>query len=87
MIAFFAVLITGRYPEGSLNYVVGVFRWGCRVGAYVLLLTDEYPPFSLDDDPSYPATLEIEYPEHGRPLAAAGPLAADLPYVRRRPPV
>jgi len=47
--AWFAILFTGRYPEGLFNYVVGVFRWGLRVNAYAfLLVTDEYPPFSLN---------------------------------------
>ena len=46
-LSFFAVLFTGRYPEGMRNYVVGVMRWGHRVGAYVGLMTDRYPPFSL----------------------------------------
>jgi hypothetical protein len=72
IIAFFAVLFTGRYPRGIFDFVLGVLRWSWRVNAYVYLLRDEYPPFSLDDDPSYPATLEIEYPEDGidnwRPL-------------------
>jgi Domain of unknown function (DUF4389) len=72
IIAFFAVLFTGRYPRGIFDFVLGVLRWSWRVTAYVYLLRDEYPPFSLDDDPSYPATLEIEYPEDGidnwRPL-------------------
>ena len=45
--AFFAVLFTGRYPEGIRRYVVGVARWSYRVGAYAGFLTDEYPPFSL----------------------------------------
>src|SRR6187200_3770189 len=54
IISFFAVLFTGRYPEGMFNYMVGVHRWGVRVGAYVLLMVDPYPPFTLDDDPSYP---------------------------------
>ena len=48
VIAFFAVLFTGRWPEGLRSFVVGVMRWSTRVGAYVLLLTDEYPPFSLE---------------------------------------
>jgi len=49
IIAWFAILFTGRYPESLFNYVVGVMRWGLRVSAYVtLLVTDEYPPFSLD---------------------------------------
>ena len=45
--AFFAVLFTGRYPEGMRSYLVGVNRWSLRVVAYAGLLRDEYPPFSL----------------------------------------
>lgn len=44
---WFAVLFTGRMPEGIRNYLVGVHRWATRVSAYFLLLRDEYPPFSL----------------------------------------
>ena len=48
VIAWFAVLFTGRYPQGLFDYVVGVGRWALRVQAYVsLLVTDRYPPFSL----------------------------------------
>jgi Domain of unknown function (DUF4389) len=48
IIAWFAILFTGRYPRGLFEYVVGVGRWGLRVEAYaVLLVTDRYPPFSL----------------------------------------
>ncbi len=48
VIAWFAILFTGRYPRGLFNYVVGVGRWSLRVGAYMwLLITDRYPPFSL----------------------------------------
>lgn len=48
IIAWFAILFTGRYPKGLFDYVVGVGRWGLRVGAYAfLLVTDRYPPFSL----------------------------------------
>ncbi len=46
-VAWFAVLFTGRWPEGMRNFVVGFFRWSTRVNAYYYLLTDVYPPFSL----------------------------------------
>jgi hypothetical protein len=49
LVAWFAILFTGRYPEGMFKFVVGVLRWGSRVEGYALLLvTDRYPPFSLD---------------------------------------
>ncbi len=62
IISWFAVIITGRYPEGMFNYMVGLFRWAARVNAYLLLLTDKYPPFSLADDPAYPVRLAFDYP-------------------------
>ena len=48
IIGVFVVLFTGQWPAGLRDFVVGVFRWSTRVNAYLLLLTDEYPPFSLD---------------------------------------
>src|SRR5262245_59995302 len=49
IIAWFAILFTGQYPRGMFNFVVGVGRWALRVNAYAfLLVTDRYPPFSLD---------------------------------------
>ncbi len=48
LIAFFAVLFTGQWPDGLRDFVLKVLRWNVRVQAYFLLLTDQYPPFTLD---------------------------------------
>jgi hypothetical protein len=48
IIAWFAIVFTGRYPRGMFDFVAGVLRWGQRVIGYAfLLVTDVYPPFSL----------------------------------------
>jgi hypothetical protein len=61
-IAFFAILFTKKYPKGLFDFVVNIYRWQNNVSAYVLLLRDEYPPFTWEPG-QYPVTFEVDYPD------------------------
>ncbi len=59
VIAWFALLITGRYPEGMYNFVGGVLRYSMRVTAFTSLQTDEWPSFGISDEPAYPVRINF----------------------------
>jgi hypothetical protein len=62
VIAWFAIVITGRYPQGLYDFVADFNRFLARVTAYAVLLSDPYPPFSGADDPSYPVRMHFSGP-------------------------
>ena len=59
IVGWFAALFTGRLPESIAKFLLGYVRWSTRVNAYVFLLVDAYPPFSLDPDPTYPVDVMV----------------------------
>lgn len=65
IIGWFGALATGRLPGFAAAYLSGYLRWYCRTAAYLLLLTDEYPPFALDDT-AYPVRVAVGHGRLGR---------------------
>jgi Domain of unknown function (DUF4389) len=62
-IAWFALLFTARYPQGMYDFVAKYIRYQSRYGAFAYLMTDEYPPFNGEEDPSYPVSVGIAPPK------------------------
>ena len=61
-LAWWIVLFTGRYPKDMFNFVLNVQQWSSRLGAYLMYLTDVYPPFSLQPDMSpYEAEFGVSF--------------------------
>jgi hypothetical protein len=88
--AWVAIIVLGRYPEGLFNFNAGVVRFGVRLGAWFYLQTDEWPPFGLSDDPSYPIRINIAAREESQSrlkalfrLILAFPVAVVVSYGSR----
>lgn len=81
--AWFAVVITGRYPQGLYDFNAGVLRWSGRFSAYAYLQADPFPPFGLDDEPSYPVRVRFAppLPQYSRLLAFFRIFLLIIPYV------
>lgn len=78
LFAAVALLVTKTYPRGVFDLVLGLDRWALRVAAYVLLMTDVYPPFRLDQgggDPAGPAAPQPAAPAGGGVLLSSSPMA------------
>ncbi len=63
VIAWFALVVTGRYPRGLYDFNAGALQWVTRVNAYLYLQTDAFPPFGFGDHPEYPVHLLIGEPK------------------------
>jgi Domain of unknown function (DUF4389) len=59
IVAWFAIVFTGRYPEGLYNFNAGYLRMITRVNGFAYLLTDDYPPFGGEEAPQYPVRLGV----------------------------
>jgi len=83
VVAWFAVVLTGRYPRAIFDFNLGVLRWTWRVSyyGYGALGTDRYPPFSLDREADYPATLDVVYPAAQSRITALGRLVLAFPHL------
>jgi hypothetical protein len=84
IVAWFCILITGRYPRAIFDFNLGVLRWAWRVNfySYSALGTDRYPPFSLGEEPDYPARVDVAYPERlSRGLVLVKPWLLAIPHL------
>lgn len=82
LVAWFSVLTRGTYPEWAYNWTTGTIRWGVRVFAFLLGLTDKYPPFGLgSNDDGYPVQVAFQYPANPGKLYAIPLLGYAIRYV------
>ena len=66
ILAWFTIVILGRFPEALLRFTIGYTHWNTRANAYSNLMTGRYPPFSMDAEGDYPVRLTVEEQTEGR---------------------
>ncbi len=66
ILAWFAIVLLGRFPQSLLRFTIGYNHWSARVNAYSSLLTSRYPPFSMDQEGDYPVRLFVVEQVEGR---------------------
>ena len=81
LIAQVAVVITGEYPAGMFAFVTGVLRWTTRVSAFVLSLSDRYPPFTLQPVADYPVDVVVERPARSSRLYALFTVIVEVVFI------
>jgi uncharacterized protein DUF4389 len=79
VISWFAIVITGRYPESLYDFVAGFTRFLTRVTAYAALVCDPYPAFGGSDDPAYPVRMQFDRLEHYNRLKTAFRIILAIP--------
>ena len=81
LVAQVAVVISGEYPAGMFAFVTGVLRWGTRVTAFILSLSDRYPPFTLQPVDDYPVDVAVERPAQSSRLYALFTVIVELVFI------
>lgn len=81
LIAQVAVVINGDYPAGMFAFVTGVLRWGTRVSAFILALSDRYPPFTLQPVDDYPVDVVVERPAQSSRLYALFTVVVEVVFI------
>src|SRR5659263_343945 len=81
LIAQVAVVINGEYPPRMFAFVTGVLRWGTRVAAFILSLSDRYPPFTLQPVDDYPVDVVVERPAQSSRLYALFTVIVEVVFI------
>jgi hypothetical protein len=81
LVAQVAVVIKGEYPPGMFAFVTGVLRWGTRVCAFILSLSDRYPPFTLRPVDDYPVDVVVERPAQSSRLYALFTVIVEVVFI------